>query len=80
MSDAVRKRLIVFGFVQLQDQVVGPQARHVSRRVPAVQGVVELVGEKHGLEPAGFPDLAVPVRAVALMVRAIDAARRCSRA
>ena len=58
--------------MQLQDQVVGPQARHVRRRVPAVQRVVEFVGEKDGFQLAGLPDLAVPLRAVALVVGAIE--------
>ena len=71
-------RAIVLRLVQLQDQVVGPQARDVRRRVPAVQRVVELVGEEHGLQPAGLPDLAVPCRAVALDGRLDRAARRCS--
>ncbi len=37
--------------VQLQHQVVGPQAGDVRRGVPALQRVVELVGQEDGLEP-----------------------------
>ena len=34
--------------------------------------VVEFVGEKHGFQLAGLPDLAVPLRTIALVIGAIE--------
>ena len=48
-------------FVQLQDQVVGPQARNVNRGVPALERIVKIVGQEDGFEPACLEDLAVPL-------------------
>ena len=55
-------------FVQLQDQVVGPQARNVRRGVPALERIVKVVGQEDGLKPACLEDLAVPLRSVPAVV------------
>ena len=55
------------GLVQLEHQVVGPQAGDVLAGVPSFQRIVELVGQEDGLQPGGVPDLAIPFGAVVLV-------------
>ena len=54
--------------MQLEDQVVGPQAGDVGRGVPALERIVKVVGQEDGLEPARLEDLAVPLRPVMAVV------------
>ncbi len=49
------------GLVELEDQVVGTQARDIPRRVEAFQRVVEIVGQEDLLDVGSPQDLLFPV-------------------
>ena len=48
--------------MQAEDEVIGPQARDVSRGVPARERVVEIVRQEDGFEVGSVPDLRRPHR------------------
>src|SRR5262249_54083130 len=54
--------------MELQHEVVGPQTWNVPRAIPALQRIVELVGQEYSLEPARLPDFVVPRRAVCRVI------------
>ena len=48
---------------EAEHEVIGPQARNVDVRVKTLQRVVELVGQKHRLQPALVEHLLRPIGA-----------------
>ena len=55
-----RSRSTVSRLMQLENQVVGPQAGHVRGGIPAFERIIEIVGQENRLQPGGLPDLRDP--------------------
>ncbi len=62
--------------MELENQVVGPETRDVELGIPALEWVVKIVRQENRLQPGGFPDLAVPLLAMAIaegtVVKVVD--------
>ena len=64
--------------MKLENQIVGPQARHVRGGIPALERIIEVVGQENRLQPGGLPDLPIPVLTIAIAQRHGRKGRRSS--
>ena len=47
--------------MKLENQIVGPQAGNIRGGIPALERVIEVVGQENRLQPGGLPDLPIPL-------------------
>ena len=57
--------------MKLENQVVGPQAGHIRGGIPALERVIEVVGQENRLQPRGLPDLPIPLLTIAIAERTV---------
>ena len=57
--------------MKLENQIVGPQAGYIRGGIPALERVIEVVGQENRFQQGGLPDLPIPLLTIAIAQRTV---------